>query len=282
MNTPSKKSSSLLLASACLCSGTLLADSITWTGTVNTEWNTTDANWTGDDTLYADGDDVLFDSTASGEITNVVERSPNSTTVDSPNKVTFVHGFINSNDRVVGGPSILSGTLVKNGTGELELGDPDLGQQFGTNKNQYSNDFTSVTVNEGTLRIRSRAALGSGTVTLAGGTRFIQASEEARYGFNNEHIDNDFVLSGGVVEFPMAFGNDNKGVWIRNGVVSGPGSFLVTGSSRSLSLSGDNTFTGGVEITGTPGLTIGSYTALGTGTLTANQTSSTKKTKGAW
>ncbi len=252
----------------------LFADSIIWTGTASNLWNTTDVNWTGGDTVYSDGDDVLFDNTAAGETTGIVSRSPNSTTVDSNNKVTFATGIMGAS-KPIGGPSILTGVLIKNGTGELELGDPGLGQQFGAaaDRNKYSNSFTSVTVNAGTLRIRSRAALGTGTVTLAGGSTFIQASEEGRFNTNNEQIDNHFVLSGGLVEFPMAFGDNNKGSWFRNGVVSGPGGIRVTGSSRSLSLSGDNTYAGGTTIdsTGNASLIIASYTALGTGTFTANQ-----------
>jgi hypothetical protein len=78
----------LLFSFLLLAAGTARADNLTWTGAVNNEWNTTDANWSGDDTVYADGDDVLFDGT-SGEVTNIVNRSPNSTTVDSDNKVSW-------------------------------------------------------------------------------------------------------------------------------------------------------------------------------------------------
>jgi len=257
-----------------LASSAGLAGDLTWTGAANNFWNTSDINWSGDATVYSDGDNVLFDSPTSGEITGIVSRSPGRTEVDSPNKVTFTTGIM-GDSKPVGGPSILTGELIKNGTGELELGDPGLGQQFGPvgNRNRYENNFTGIIVNEGTLRYRSRAALGNGTVTLAGGVKIIQASEEGRFGFNNEAVDNDFFLSGGLVEFPMAFGNDNKGVWIRDGIVSGPGGIKVTGSSRSLAMSGDNTFSGGVTIEtgGNPGIFIGSYTALGTGTYTASQ-----------
>ena len=150
-----------------------------------------------------------------------------------------------------------------------------LGQQFGAaaDRNKYSNSFTNVTVNAGTLRIRSRAALGTGTVTLAGGSKFILASEEGRFNTSNEHIDNNFVLSGGLVEFPLAHGNEYKDIWFRNSVVSGLGGIKVTGSSRTLSLSGNNSYQGGttIDTTGNAGLLIASYTALGTGTFTANQ-----------
>ncbi|HSP41502.1 MAG TPA: Ig-like domain repeat protein, partial [Luteolibacter sp.] len=262
-----------LMAAAFLLPCLAQAGNLTWTGATNNLWNTTDANWSGDDTVFADGDAVLFSGT-SGEITEIVSRSPSSTTVTSDNKVTFATGIMGAS-KPIGGPSILTGALVKNGSGELELGDPALGQQFGAaaDRNKYSNSFSSVTVNAGTLRIRSRAALGTGTVTLAGGTKFIQASEEGRYNTSNEHIDNNFFLSGGLVEFPMAFGNDNKGSWFRNGVVSGPGGIKITGSSRTLALSGNNTYEGGttIDATGDAGLLIASYTALGTGTFTANQ-----------
>lgn len=148
-------------------------------------------------------------------------------------------------------------------------------------RNKYTNSFSSVKVNAGTLRIRSRAALGTGTVTLAGGTTFIQASAEGRF-TNNEHIDNNFVLSGGLVEFPMANGNDNKGSWFRNGVVSGPGGIKVTGSHRTLSLSGNNSYQGGttIDTTSDAGLLIASYTALGTGAFTANQNQLTESRGG--
>lgn len=272
-NKPHKALMAVLMAGACLHGVPVRADNITWTGAANNFWNTTDANWTGDDTVYADGDAVLFNGT-SGEIAGIVSRSPAATTVTSGNKVTFATGIMGAT-KPVGGPSILTGALIKNGNGELELGDPLLGQQFGAtaDRNRYSNSFSSVTVNAGTLRVRSRAALGTGLVTLAGGTKFIQASEEGRYATNNEQIDNNFFLSGGMAEFPMAFGNDNKGSWFRNGTVSGPGGIKVTGSSRTLAMSGNNTYEGGtiIDTTGNAGLLIASYTALGTGTFTANQ-----------
>jgi alpha-galactosidase len=267
----------ILLSTAFLLCQVARADNLTWTGAANNSWDTTSANWTGDDTVYADGDSVLFSGT-NGTISNVVSRSPGGTTVTSDNKVTFATGIMNAaNTVLIGGPSILTGALVKNGAGELELGDPTLPQQFGGNANKYSNKFTSVTVNAGTLRIRSRAALGTGTVTLAGGSKFIQASEEGRFNSSNEHIDNNFILSGGIVEFPMAFSSDNKGSWFRNGTVSGPGGIKVTGSSRTLALSGNNTYQGGITIDSTSdvGLLIATYTALGTGTFTANQSQRT-------
>jgi alpha-galactosidase len=270
----------LLLSAACLIASPAHADNLTWTGAVNNSWNTTDANWSGDDTVFATGDDVLFNGT-SGEITGIVSRSPASTTVTSNNKITFATGIMGAT-KPIGGPSILTGALIKNGTGELELGDPLLGQQFGdaADRNRYSNSFTSVTVNAGTLRFRSRAALGTGTVTLAGGTKFIPASEAGRFNTNNEHIDNHFVLSGGIVEFPLVFGSNSSDCWLRNGKISGPGGIKVTGSSRTLALQGNNTYEGGTTIdsTGNIGLLIASYTALGTGTFTANQSQMTVTT----
>ncbi len=283
MPTTTGNLSRLILAGALIAGATAYAGDITWTGSASNVWNTTDANWAGSSTTFANGDNVLFSGT-NGTITGIVSRSPGSTVVTSNSKITFATGIMGAT-KPIGGPSILTGSLVKNGTGELELGDPLLGQQFGgaADINKYSNSFTSVTVNGGTLRIRSRAALGTGTVTLAGGTKFIQASEEGRFASNNEQIDNNFVLSGGYAEFPMVFGNDNKGVWLRNGVVSGPGGIKLTGSSRSLALSGNNTFQGGVSIettSGPAGLVVASYTALGTGTLSVSESKITSGTSG--
>lgn len=87
------------------------ADNLTWSGTTNNSWNTTSANWSGNDTIYREGDTVLFSGT-SGVITGIVSRSPGSTTVDSNNKVTFSTGIMGAT-KPIGGPSILTGALVK-------------------------------------------------------------------------------------------------------------------------------------------------------------------------
>ncbi|MFK7910538.1 MAG: hypothetical protein AB8F34_08035, partial [Akkermansiaceae bacterium] len=93
----------LILTTVLSTSTSLVADSVSWTGSINNLWDTTSANWSGDDTIYTDGDDVLFGNTVSGEITGIVSRSPNLTTVDSNSKITFATGVF-GDTKPIGGP----------------------------------------------------------------------------------------------------------------------------------------------------------------------------------
>ena len=128
-------------------------------------------------------------------------------------------------------------------------------------------------------------AFGSATVTLADGTAFKGfGSAEGRYNEGNEDLDVLIVLSGGSVELPLGHG-DSKDIWFKN-VVSGAGGFHITGTHRVVSLSGENTFSGGVILESTSSspnaLMLGSYDGLGTGTLTASQTSNSGADGGLW
>jgi autotransporter-associated beta strand protein len=246
---------------------------LTWNAATGTgTWDTTTGNWIGDSTTFTDDGSniVIFNDTpgAGGTVTVTQGMSPLAIEVTTTGTLKFVTGVAGA-----GVPnSIDSGTLVKNGGGTLQLGDDALNQQFGTPANVYSNGFTSVAINAGTLRHNSIPALGTGTLTFADGTTWVQARVEGRLNTANENIPNPVVVNG-IVNTPMAFGNDNKGLWL-SGTVSGPGGFNVTGGDRALALSGNNTFSGGITLTSNQNanaasVRFSSYTALGTGTFTA-------------
>ena len=155
--------------------------------------------------------------------------------------------------------------------------------------NTYSG---GTTASSGTLRYNSTDAFGTGTVTLAGGTTFAakgNGTAEGRYLLPNEDIANNFVLSGGpgnggLVNLPVGHG-EAKDIWFK-GVVSGSGGFRITGSHRAVTLSGNNTFEGGVTLDCSVSedwacsVQIASYGALGTGTYTAKESVHTGATGG--
>ena len=108
-------------------------------------------------------------------------------------------------------------------------------------------------------------ALGSGSVTFADGTKLRAVTDPTKV------IGNNITLNGRTtVEVPFAGATNIE----LAGVISGSGSLGVASdvSGRGLTLSGSNTFTGGVEIFSAsdsrPVVQIANSSALGTGTLT--------------
>ena len=162
---------------------------------------------------------------------------------------------------------------MEDGSGTVALAKIGSGTLLLEKANTYSG---GTTVTTGTLSYNSTDAFGTGTITFADGTTFTAkggGSAEGRYRFNNEDIANDVVLTGGKLNIPLSFGGA-KDIWLK-GDVSGAGGFNITGTHRDLSLSGNNSFQGGVSLissasggTAGAGLVIASYNALGTGTLT--------------
>lgn len=122
MNAWNSKNVTRFVLPACLTVFALLAQTasaanLTWNNAAATgEWNTTDANWTGDSTIFTNGgvDDVTFNGTAPGTITIAANMNPASTTVTG-----------SSNDTFTGGPISGTGALNKSGSGSLTLLSPN-------------------------------------------------------------------------------------------------------------------------------------------------------------
>lgn len=136
------------------------------------------------------------------------------------------------------------------------------------------NSFSGgVSVGAGTLVLNTnRFNLGSGPITLAGGSTFYTLNFEGNGA--GGAITNTFNLSGGVVTVWTS-----KDIWI-TGPVTGQGGLLVSGSGKmqGLTLSGAKTFTGGVKLSpiiqATPTVSIDTINSLGTGPLRSEITSS--------
>ncbi|NQU23155.1 MAG: autotransporter-associated beta strand repeat-containing protein, partial [Candidatus Nealsonbacteria bacterium] len=264
-----------LVAMLALSTNIARAADLTWGGGDGV-WNTSTANWGG--STFTDGgvDNVTFNNLAGGTITIDPLMTPLSTTVNTAEGTTytFVERDFNSVDHMIDG-----GTLVKDGPGTLALG---LGGDNGLppwGSNAFSNGFSAVSVNAGTLIYRGRQAFGpvddpntpevepTTTVTMAGGTTLIQDRQEG----NGPQVAvlNPFVLSGGNVNVEVYWGN--KDIWL-SGAISGNGGFNVSGGGRGFTLGGDNSFTGGVVVQNSDArFMINHHNALGTGTLTWEQ-----------
>ena len=148
------------------------------------------------------------------------------------------------------------GTLTKTTSGNLTL----------SNVNTYS---AGTTVSSGTLTLASKNGLGTGALTLAAGTIFQQSTFEGNSAAGA--LPNAIVLSGsGYVTINEPF--SQKDVWLSQGV-SGSGGFSVQGGGRSLTLTGSNTFSGGVRLTNADNrIQISHLNALGTGTFRTERT----------
>lgn len=121
-----------------------------WTPGENHLWNTTDKNWTQEGRMYRykDGVDVVFNDTGKGgEVQLEGALAPKGVLVEGNCDYTFT-----GTGKITG-----EAALTKNGSGTLTI----------ENANEYSG---GTFINGGTLVMKNAQALGSGGITLAGGT----------------------------------------------------------------------------------------------------------------
>lgn len=142
--TPAGWRPSLVVAAVLAMSSAVPAQTLTWTGATNGDWDTTTANWAGTASVFSNGSTVTFNDTATGTtgITTAAAVSPAGTvTVNNSTK-----------DYSFSGAGGLSGTLnlTKLGAGALTLSN--------------SNAFTGTT----TLRGGTTTLAGSGVVAATG------------------------------------------------------------------------------------------------------------------
>jgi fibronectin-binding autotransporter adhesin len=227
-------------------------------------WNRTTPNWRGESsgfpTPYFDGVNVIFDNTAGGTIVLDGNLSPLSTTV---NAASGTYSF----SVAVDGGAITTGSFTKDGAGTLVMA--------------KANSFAGGTlIKNGTLRLEwpgdgvSHTTLGSGPVTLDGGTLWL----------NRTDLANALTVNGGSVLLDNGFGSAWTGSITLNapnlnitsyysnhpfsGPISGSGGFTLSSvAGGGLALSGTNNYTGPTTVnSGT--LTCNNVSALGSGALT--------------
>jgi autotransporter-associated beta strand protein len=142
-------------------------------------WNTTTTSTT---TNYLEGgvgatDSVIFDDTSSG--TSPITVTLNSTV--SPVAITVA----GTTDYIISGSGAIAGTagITKSGSAALTL----------ATANTFSG---SVLLNQGTLNINNATALGSGTLTIAGGTVLNNTSGSPVVATNAQNWNGDFTFTG--------------------------------------------------------------------------------------
>lgn len=128
--------------------GTLTVGSLNW-NTTNGNWAIGAGGWNGSFTTYFDGDDVAFGQR--GAASTVTLTGPVSPASVSVSNTTSAYTFT--------GPGSINGTavLTKDGPGALTI----------STTNTYSG---GTNLNSGTLNINSPSALGTGPLTIEGGT----------------------------------------------------------------------------------------------------------------
>jgi outer membrane autotransporter protein len=135
--------------------------------------------------------------------------------------------------------------FIKAGWGELTL----------SGNNAYSG---GTDLNMGSLRLRTQTALGTGTLTMADGTRLIAESSTG----STFTLANAIQLDGvGEVRGSTSIYNQVD----LTGVISGAGRLAFTGRGT---LSGNNTYSGGTDVSGGSLLFIMNANSLGTGRVT--------------
>ncbi len=130
-------------------------------GTNPTFWDiNTTPNWTGDATVFANGDHVTFNNDAIGtdvDVQGTVE--PGSITISGSNDFKFLHGTIDG-----------SGTLTMEGTGMAEFGNLIPNARTATDRPNMNHGDTVIT--SGIVRFNLHGespSFGSGTITIDGG-----------------------------------------------------------------------------------------------------------------
>ncbi len=240
---------------------TSLGSGIVWTGTnslpgLTNLWDLDSAtNWVvdGKPTTYqepfAPGDAVTFNDSGSGLVLLSNTVSPSSMTISNIN-VTYTFE----------GSGRLSGpmTLNKQGSGTATIG-------------FVGNDYTGSTViSGGTLSVFGGQAIGNASdvvlADVAHATLAVTNSETIGSLAGGGPAGGNVIIEDGALT--LAAGDRTT---VFGGRISGSGSLRLTGNNTMLTLSGDNTYSGGTTIGASQGsavLRVDSDTALGTGTVT--------------
>jgi fibronectin-binding autotransporter adhesin len=246
------------------------AAGLTWKGYNSAVWDTQNtANWLNQgtqaqDTFYT-ADNVTFDdsaNTAAVSISGAVQ----------PGSVTFNNN--NMSYRLSGGAIGGYGSLTINGSGGVTL----------SSSNTYSGG-TTLTTNAGLVNLGNFGALGTGPLTLSGGTLANASGTPMTLAGNNaQNWAGSFAVSAlnglNLGTGPVTLANPSTatvtgGTLTVGGAISGANSLTIAGSGATV-LAGSSNYTGGTVIRGglvIDGITI-PYSSNGGGAFGASNTSS--------
>ncbi len=273
----------------------------TWTGTT-ANWST--GGWTGGNNPPANGDSLIFGSEGSGGTTLNDDLSglslANITFNSAPayiiggDQFTLTGGVNNNgfsletfnNAIVLSGANTMTtsfggGNLTFGGVLSDVAGTPGSIATGGSGTLTLSgaNTYTGgTTLNGGTLALGNAAALGTGALTIAGGSLDNASGSALTLSTNNtQNWNSSFAFTGtnslnlgtGAVTLGAAdYVTLGANTLTVGGVISGVAANTLTlNGTGELSLTGANTFAGGLTLQGAT-LGLGNAAALGTGTFT--------------
>jgi autotransporter-associated beta strand protein len=222
------------------------AANLTWTsGTTNWDNVQTDANWTtadsgiADTTHFYDGDYVTFSNNSGGTVNFNTNVAPTIATVGGTGNYTFASA----------GSSGLTGAgaLVKTGSGSLTL----------NNTNTHTG---GTTLNQGTLNVNTAGALGTGPLTINGGTLDNTSGPALTLTTNNAQVWAGSFAFTGTSDLNVGTGavtlNGNPVLTVSNGTLTvggiisdGTGNGYTKAGPGTLVLAGRSLFTGVFNIT---------------------------------
>jgi autotransporter-associated beta strand protein len=156
-----------------------------WSGKVNNKWTTVPVgglgNWQigGSANEFLASDAVIFDDTATANTAvNISDANV------SPTSTTFNNSTKNYTISSTGGFGITSGFMEKNGTGTVTI----------TTSNTYA---VGTTVNAGVFNINNASAIGTGPLTINGGTINNTSGADIVLTTNNlQNWNGDFAFTG--------------------------------------------------------------------------------------
>lgn len=239
------------------------------------DWDVlTTANWAGNaanntpPNTFQNGDSVLFNDTVAGPqtVTLAAAVTPGQVNVDN---VDTAYTIISSGANVIGGAT----GLAKSGSGTLTLSGP----------NTYSG---GTTLSGGQLNISDggtsgdNSAIGAGPLTITGGALgntgpgdvTLLPNNPQNWNGNFGYVGEGYNLNlgtGAVTPNASRVINVSGNTLTVGGVIGGGDVSLTKTGNGTLTLSGANTFSGGMILSAGQ-LNLGNGSAVGTGTLTIN------------
>jgi len=197
------------------------SSTLTWNTTSGT-WSTSATDWSGDSSTFSDGDEVTFNGSSGGTVTLSGTLEPGAFVVSA---TAGTYTFSGGAGNLIAG----STSLAKSGAGVAVF--------------TSANDWTGGTnLTGGTIRAGADGALGTGTLSLAGGT-IASADSSARTFTNAVAVGGDVTVGDGA----------------GTGAVTFNGATNLVAATRAITTVADTTFSGVISN--------GGLTKLGGGTL---------------
>jgi autotransporter-associated beta strand protein len=233
----------------------------TWNGGSSGPWNYTDSNWLDGSSaasVFLADNNAKFNSGATVTITNTGVS------------VGFLTNAVPSGQTTtLGGGSLAASSIVNNGSGNLALQSTNAATTLansgtGTVSLSAPGTYTTVNLTAGKIETLANASL-SGAVNVSGGSILDAGTFSNTIGIltvNDSSINGTGILKGSGSSFALETNNQTVAV-----ALQGTGGLTKTGS-KTLTLSGSNSFSGDITLSGGTLVTSGADKLPDTATVT--------------